>query len=139
MTERALSKVIDRAHIQSLYSLLPNHKFVCVDGETAARICTCLRDKSAPIAYQGNRVGSDGVSTALTLLTTKITGSPTSLSLSVCFSLTHSLTLLITGTCCYDEIKGTKDQDFSCTFSDSHSHSLSLVLVVMTKSKEPKT
>ena len=34
---------------------------------------------------------------------------------------THSHTLLITCTCCYDEIKGTQDQDFSCSFSDSHS------------------
>ena len=47
-----------------------------------------------------------------------------SLSLSLCLSvsahthtLTHSHTLLITCTCCYDEIKGTQDQDFSCSFS----------------------
>ena len=34
-------------------------------------------------------------------------------------TITYSHTLLITCTCCYDEIKGTKDQDFSCSFSDS--------------------
>ena len=34
-------------------------------------------------------------------------------------TLTHSHTHLITATCWYDEIKGTKDQDFSCSFSDS--------------------
>ena len=27
--------------------------------------------------------------------------------------------ILITCTCCYDESKGTQDQDFSCSFSDS--------------------
>ena len=32
---------------------------------------------------------------------------------------THSHTHLITCTCCYDETKGTQDQDFSCSFSDS--------------------
>ena len=35
------------------------------------------------------------------------------------FSLTHC-------TCCYDEIKGTQAQDFSCSFSDSLSHTLSI-------------
>ena len=42
-------------------------------------------------------------------------------------TLTHSLTLLITCTCCYDQIKGTQDKDFSYSFSDSLSlccHSL---------------
>ena len=34
---------------------------------------------------------------------------------------THSHTLLITGTCCYEQIKGTQDKDFSYSFSDSHS------------------
>ena len=34
-------------------------------------------------------------------------------------TLTHSLTLLITCTCCYDQIKGTQDKDFSYSFSDS--------------------
>ena len=34
-------------------------------------------------------------------------------------TITHSHTLLITCICCYDEIKGTKDQDFSYSFSDS--------------------
>ena len=34
-------------------------------------------------------------------------------------TITHSHTLLITCTCCYGEIKGTPDQDFSCSFSDS--------------------
>ena len=34
-------------------------------------------------------------------------------------TLTQSHTLLIPCTCCYDEIKGTKDQDCSCSFSDS--------------------
>ena len=37
------------------------------------------------------------------------------------FNLTiaHSHTLPITSTCCYDEVKGTQDQDFACSFSDS--------------------
>ena len=41
-------------------------------------------------------------------------------------TITHNHTLPITCTCCYDEVKGTQDQDFSCSFSDSHSltHSL---------------
>ena len=34
-------------------------------------------------------------------------------------TLTHSHTLLITCTCCYDQIKRTQDKDFSCSFSDS--------------------
>ena len=46
------------------------------------------------------------------------------LPLSHTHTLTHSHTLLITCTCCYDEVKGTQDQDFSCSFSDS----LSLIL-----------
>ena len=32
-------------------------------------------------------------------------------------TLTHSHTLLITCTCCYDQIKGTQDKDFSYSFS----------------------
>ena len=36
-------------------------------------------------------------------------------------TLTHSHTLLITCTCCYDQIKGTQDKDFSYSFSESHS------------------
>ena len=36
------------------------------------------------------------------------------------FFLSHSHTLPITCTCCYEEINGTQDQDlFSCSFSDS--------------------
>ena len=42
-------------------------------------------------------------------------------------TLTHSHTLLITCTC-YDEIKGTQDQDFSYLFSDSLSLSCLTVL-----------
>ena len=34
-------------------------------------------------------------------------------------TLTHSHTLLITCTCCDDQIKGTQDKDFSYSFSDS--------------------
>ena len=34
-------------------------------------------------------------------------------------TITHSHTLLITCTCCYDQIKGTQDKDFSYSFSDS--------------------
>ena len=34
-------------------------------------------------------------------------------------TLTHSHTLLITCTCCYDQIKGTQDKDFSFSFPDS--------------------
>jgi hypothetical protein len=34
-------------------------------------------------------------------------------------AFTHSHTQLITCTCCYDEIRGTKDQDFSYSLSDS--------------------
>ena len=41
-------------------------------------------------------------------------------------TLTHSHTLLITCTCCYDQIKGTQDKDFSYSFSDS----LSVIYVV---------
>ena len=37
-------------------------------------------------------------------------------------TLTHSHTLLITYTCCYDQIKGTQDKDFSYSFSDSLTH-----------------
>ena len=37
-------------------------------------------------------------------------------------SYSHPHTLPITCTCCYDEIKGAQDQDFSCSFSDSLSH-----------------
>ena len=59
-----------------------------------------------------------------------------SLTLSLTLSYNHTHTLLIACTCCHDEIKGTQDQDFSCSFSDSLSHA---VLVVMTKSKEFKT
>ena len=46
----------------------------------------------------------------------------------------HSHTLPITCTCCYDEIKGTQDQDlFSSSFSDSHSHtSLTHMLITCT-------
>ena len=37
-----------------------------------------------------------------------------------CLTITHSHTLIITCTCCYDETKGTQDQDLlSCSFSDS--------------------
>ena len=36
----------------------------------------------------------------------------------------HSHTLLITCTCCCDEIKGTQDKDFSYSFSDSLSRSV---------------
>ena len=39
-----------------------------------------------------------------------------------CASLSHTPT--ITCTCCYDEIKGIQDQDFSCSLSDSLSHTL---------------
>ena len=87
-----------------------------------------------------------------------------SLSLCVRFSQTLSLLLSvsISRTCCYDDIKGTQDLKIYsmlvlrfplCLFSRSlfhcpstshshshtHTHSLSLVLVVMMKSKEPKT
>ena len=41
-------------------------------------------------------------------------------------TLTRPHTLTITCTCCYDEIKGTQDQDFSCSVSDSLSPPLSL-------------
>ena len=40
-------------------------------------------------------------------------------------TLTHSHTLLVTLYCCYDQIKGTQDKDFSYSFSDSFSDSLS--------------
>ena len=39
------------------------------------------------------------------------------LSLADDSSYSHPHTLPITCTCCYDEIKGTQDQDFSCWFS----------------------
>ena len=39
-------------------------------------------------------------------------------------TITNSHTLPITCICCYDEIKGTQGQDFSCSFSDSLSHAL---------------
>ena len=42
-------------------------------------------------------------------------------------TLTHSHTLLITCTCCYDQIKGAQDKDFSYSFSDSPSLSPSLL------------
>ena len=45
-------------------------------------------------------------------------------------TITHSHTLLITATCWCDEIKGTKDQDFSCSFSDSLSVSLCVSLCI---------
>ena len=44
-------------------------------------------------------------------------------------TLTHSHTLLITFTCCYDEIKGSKDQDFSYSFSDSLSCTIHIMLL----------
>ena len=47
--------------------------------------------------------------------------------LSFNLTLTHSHTLTIICTCCCDETKGTQDQDFSCSFSDSLSDSLSLI------------
>ena len=47
-----------------------------------------------------------------------LTTLPTSIALSL-ITLTHSHTLLITGTYCYDQIKGTQDTDFSYSFSDS--------------------
>ena len=36
-----------------------------------------------------------------------------------CAPSLHTHTLLITCTCCYDQIKGTQDKDFSYSFSDS--------------------
>ena len=39
-------------------------------------------------------------------------------------TITYSQSLLITCTCCYDQIKGTQDKDFSYSFSDSLSHLL---------------
>ena len=47
------------------------------------------------------------------------------LPLSHCLSLTHSHTLLISCTCCYDQIKGTQEKDFSYSLSDSLSLPLS--------------
>ena len=55
---------------------------------------------------------------------------PLSLSVSPCFSYSFSDSLSLFLFCfpasvplsLYDEIKGTKDQDFSCSFSDSLSH-----------------
>ena len=46
------------------------------------------------------------------------------LCLSYCLMLTHSHTFTITCTCCYDQIKGTQDEDFSYSFSDSVSYCL---------------
>ena len=44
-------------------------------------------------------------------------------------TLSHSHTLAITCTCCYDEIKGTQDQElFACSFSDSVCVCVGLVL-----------
>ena len=40
-------------------------------------------------------------------------------------TITHSHTILITCTCCDDQIKGTQDKDFSYSFSDSLSSFLS--------------
>ena len=54
------------------------------------------------------------------------------LSLSLCLdSLSHSVshTLLITCTCCYDQIKGTQHKDFSYSFFDSLSLCLPLGVV----------
>ena len=45
-------------------------------------------------------------------------------------SHSHAHTLLITCTCCYDEIKGIQDQDFSCLFSDLLSSSVALSAIV---------
>ena len=47
-----------------------------------------------------------------------------SLTHSLILSLLLSHTLLITCTCCYDQIKGTQDRDFSYSFCDSLSPSL---------------
>ena len=48
---------------------------------------------------------------------------------SVSLTLCVSLSVCSICTCCYDEIKGTQDQDlFSCSFSDSLSVPLSLCL-----------
>ena len=47
-------------------------------------------------------------------------------------TITQSHTLLITCTCCYDESKGTKDQDFSYSFSDSLYHSSTMPLYTLT-------
>ena len=48
-------------------------------------------------------------------------------------SYSHPHTLLITSTWCYDEIKGTQDQDlFSCSFSDSLSPSHLIVTHTIT-------
>ena len=61
------------------------------------------------------------------ILSTSVTPSLSAkLTLSVCVTITHSHTLLITCTCCYGQIEGTQDKDFSCSFSDSLSLCLSL-------------
>ena len=55
-------------------------------------------------------------------------------------SYSHPHTLPITCTCCYDEIKGTQAQDFSCSYSDSPSLSpLCIILGVIMRSKEFNT
>ena len=56
-------------------------------------------------------------------------------------TLTHSHTLLITCTCCYDQIKGTQDNDFSDSFFDSLSILIlpSLMLCVPRSDPRPVT
>ena len=89
------------------------------EGSTRRSLCTlCVSNSVCVICLSLCRCQELFFSDSLHDSLLSVILSPSTMPLYT-LTITHSHTLPITCTCCYDEIKGIQDQDFSCSFSDS--------------------